>query len=93
MKKQKLKNLAEEDLQAISNVMDGLLDKQAATLASKDDLKNLETRLNTRMDEGFESVLAGVDAVADKLAEKDKFEKLVHWAKQVSPKVGIRLKL
>ena len=52
MNKTKLKNLANEDLQAISDVVGGLLDKQSAVLrndlGSKQDLKDLNdwARLN-----------------------------------------------
>lgn len=90
MGKPKLKFLAEEDLQAISDTMGGLLDKQAAVLASKEDLHDLEARMNNRMDEGFESVMAGIDAVAEKLTEKEKFDRLLEWAKEVGEKVGVK---
>ncbi len=89
----KLKNLAPEDLQAISDAMGGLLDKQAATLASKQDLKDeitaSEERLKAYMHEGFEAVMHGMDNLSDRFVEKQKFEKLLEWAREVGKKVGV----
>ena len=88
MPEQNLTNLTPQDLQSISNIMGGLLDKQAAVLrselASKKDLQdlenrmttkidNLETRLVVRIDEAVEAVMGGMDAMVDKFTEKDKF--------------------
>ncbi len=96
--KPKLKNLAEEDLQAISDTMVGLLDKQASTLASKKDLEDLATKkdladLKDYMHEGFESVIEGMDSIAEKLTEKEKFDKLFEWAREVGEKVGVKPKV
>ena len=98
-----MKNLAQDDLQAIYDVMGGLLDKQAAVLASKEDLKDLESRmatkddlkdleasLNQRMDEGFEALMEGIGSAAEKLADKEKFEKLMEWAREVGEEVGVK---
>jgi hypothetical protein len=107
--------LSEADLQAIGDLMGGLMDKQAAVLASKQDLKdeigsletrmdsletrmdvklnNLETNLEDYMHQGFESVMEGMDAISEKLAEKEKVERLVAWAKEVGEKVGIKPKI
>ena len=38
---------------------------------------------NTRSKVRFESVISGVDAIAEKLTEKEKFDRLVEWAKEV----------
>lgn len=104
--KPKLKNLAEDDLQAISNVMGGLLDKQAAVLASKKDLEDLESRMATKddiknlerdlkayMHQGFESVMLGMDNLSERFVEKQDFKKLVEWAKLVGEKVGVKPKV
>jgi uncharacterized protein YydD (DUF2326 family) len=86
LKKTKLKTvLTNADFQAMSDIMGGLLDKQSAVLASKEDLRALETRIESKMatkqdladlkdymHEGFEAVMEGIDAVAEKLAEKEK---------------------
>ena len=101
MNKLKLKNLAEEDLQAISDVMGGLLDKQSAILlndlASKQDLAEAEHRIKTElkdyMHQGFEAVMHGMDNLADRFVEKKKFEKLVEWAREVGEKVGVKPKI
>lgn len=76
--KQKLNNiLGQGDLQAIGDLMGGLLDKQAAVLASKKDLEAAESRIKTElkvyMHEGFEAVLHGMDNLADRFVEKEKF--------------------
>lgn len=93
-------------MQAIGDLMGGLLDKQAAVLAgkkelaevkasmaTKSDLGNLEERINQRMDEGFEAVMQGMDNLAEELAEKEKVEKLVQWAREVGQKVGVKVKI
>ena len=100
MKKTKanLKNmLTPGDLSAIGDLMGGLIDGQSAVLrrdlASKEDLKSLKVELTDYMDQGFESVIAGIDAVAEKLTEKEKFDRLVEWAKEVGNKVGVKVKI
>ncbi len=97
MSKRKLKNLVPEDLQAIGDVMGGLLDKQSAVLrrdlASKEDLKDLETNLKDYMHQGFEAVMQGMDNLANRFVEKKDFEKLVEWAKIVGEKVGVKPKI
>lgn len=96
MKKQQpnlKKSLTQADLQAVGDLMGGLIDKQSAVLASKKDLKELEVRINTRMDEGFESVIEGMDSLAEKLADKEKLERIVEWAITVGEKVGVRPKV
>jgi hypothetical protein len=93
--------LTDGDLQAIGELMGGLMDKQAAVLASKQDLKDLEDRVDIKlsglesnlkdyMHQGFEAVMEGMDAIAEKLAEKEKLERIVEWAKEVGEKVGVK---
>ncbi|MEK7161114.1 MAG: hypothetical protein AAB729_00270 [Patescibacteria group bacterium] len=104
MKKDKTKvnkMLGQADLSAISDVMGGLLDKQSAVLrqdlASKkdlhDEISGVEVRLKEYMSEGFESVMEGMDALAEKLADKEKLERIVEWAITVGEKVGVRPKV
>lgn len=97
MNKLKLKNLADEDLQAISDVMGGLLDKQSAVLrndlASKQDLKELKVELKDHIHQGIETIMHGMDNLSDRFVEKEKFEKLLEWAKIVGVKVGIEPKI
>lgn len=102
-KKSKFKALlTPTDLNAIADLMGGLMDKQAAVLASKQDLKDLESRMASKEDladlksymhEGFESVMEGMDALAAKLTEKEKFDRLVEWAREVGEKVGVKSKV
>jgi predicted nucleic acid-binding Zn-ribbon protein len=106
IQKQKIKGLlTQTDLESLSDLMGGLMDKQAAILASKKDLKDEITGLETRMDtklndletnlkdymhQGFEAVMEGMDSIAEKLTEKQKFDRLVEWAKEVGEKVGVK---
>ncbi len=94
--------LTQTDLQAIGNhmgnIMGGLLDKQSAVLASKKDLQEVKDEMATKQDllelknymhEGFEAVMDGMDAIAEKLTEKEKFNLIVEWAREVGEKVGV----
>lgn len=93
-------------MRAIGDLMGGLLDKQAAILASKkdletlrsematkNDLKNLERDLKVYMHQGFEAVMNGMDNLSERFVEKEKFNKLVEWAKVVGEKVGVKPKI
>ena|SRR3989344_7166738 len=96
--KRKLDNiLGEGDLQAIGDLMGGLLDKQSAILATKKDLEVAEFRIKKElkeyMHEGFEAVMHGMDNLADRFVEKEKFEKLLEWAREVGEKVGVKPKI
>ncbi len=107
MKKQQVnlkKSLTKADLEAVGNLMGSLIDKQSTVLASKKDLreevgvlykeiKGTEDRLKEYMSEGFESVMEGMDALAEKLADKEKLERIVEWAITVGEKVGVRPKV
>jgi hypothetical protein len=105
VKKQLNSILGDGDLQAIGNLVGGLMDKQAAVLASKKDLEKLATKedlrdldkkvdsLEERMNEGFEAVMNGIDTVVEGLAEKERLEKLVLWAREVGEKVEVKVKI
>lgn len=95
-------------MQAIGDMMGGLLDKQAAVLASKKDLQEvkvvlkveiekseqrIKTELKDYMHQGFEAVMNGMDNLSERFVEKEKFEKLVEWAKIVGEKVGVKPKI
>ena len=85
--------LTNSDLQAIAD----LLDKQTAVLATKEELKDqLDTQskeLKAYIHEGIETVMTGMDNVANQLAEKKQVERLEDWAKVVGDKVGLKPKL
>lgn len=97
-KKQLNKVLCDGDLQAIGDLIGGLLDKQSAVLrvdlSSKKDLKNTEYRIKSElteyMNQGFEAVMNGIDNVAATLAEKKRVENLEKWALAASQKIGIK---
>lgn len=57
------------------------------------ELKNDMAGLQARMNEGFEAVIDGMDAIVEKLADKEKFDRLVVWAREVGEKVGVRPKV
>lgn len=92
MKKSKAnlkKLLTPDDLQAIGDVVYGIIDKQVATLATKKDLEEISLEMATKTDisdlkvyinEGFESVMEGVDDIANKLADKEQVQDLEKWA-------------
>ena len=97
--------LTDTDLTAIANIMGGLMNKQAAVLASKQDLREVkeelvdkisetETRIKTElksyMNEGFEAVMEGLDAMTEKLAEKEKVDRMESWIKEASFKLGLK---
>jgi hypothetical protein len=92
MKEKLRKILTPEDLQAIGDVVYGIVDKQVATLASKQDLKSMEIRLNTRIDEGIEAVVQGMDSLSEQMAEKKTVEELGEWAAQAGNKIGLKVK-
>ena len=98
-------SLTTNDLQALGDLMGGLLDKQAAILATKVDLARVEARLDdmaTKQDladlkdhilEGFEAVMDGVDNLTEKLADKERLERIVEWAIIAGEKIGVKPKV
>lgn len=86
-------NLTNQDLQALGDLMGGLLDKQNAVLASKEDLKDLKVELKDYIHEGIETVMEGIDGLAEKLAEKEKVERLIEWAREAGDKIGVKPKI
>jgi hypothetical protein len=85
----KANKLTTGDLQAISD----LLDKQTAVLATKEELKDSlaaqTIELKAYMDEGIDTVMNGIDNIAKGLAEKERVEKIEHWARKAGNKIGI----
>ncbi|GEM_PF-4172903 len=98
--KQKLSNiLGDGDLQAIGDVVGGLMDKQAAVFRT--DLKDavgasefrIKRDLKDYIHQGVETIMNGMGNLSDRFVEKEKFEKLVEWAKIVGEKVGVKPKI
>ena len=85
--------LTNKDLQAIGD----LLDKHTAVLATKEELKNglntLETNLKGYIHEGIETVIEGMENLAEELNEKEKVDRLVEWARKAGDKIGIKPKM
>ena len=83
----------------LGNLVGGLMDKQSAVLASKEDLSRVESNMTTKQDlqdlksyiqEGFESVMQGMDDLANSMSNKERIDLLVEWTKEISQKVGIK---
>lgn len=90
--------LTNHDLDKIA----GLLDKRLAPLATKDfveeqigevraDMKDLESNLKGYINEGIETVMEGIDNLSKQMAEKEKVQRLVEWAKQAGQKIGVKI--
>ena len=96
--KDKMDSLTDNDIDKIAN----LLDNRLAPLATKDfvkeeisgvrsEMRGLEKNLKSYIDEGIETVMEGIDNLSKQLTEKEKFERLAKWAKEVGEKVGVRI--
>lgn len=86
--------LSQNDLDKIA----GLMDDRFGAMASKDDLKPLATKedlkdLKNYINDGVETIMQGIDNIAEKLAEKERVDKLEKWAQEVGEKVGVKLKI
>ena len=51
----------------------------------KDEISGLKAYVN----EGFEAVMQGIESITEKLAEKEKVDHLIGWAKKASKKIGV----
>ncbi len=95
--------LSQGDLEAIGDLMGGLMNKQLAVFSI--DLKDVKVELKSEilksevrvkqglkdyMHQGFETVMDGIDSLAEKLAEKEKVERIIEWARIVGDKVGVK---
>ena len=79
MNKDQLKpNLNQADIGAIADLMGGLLDKQTAILATKEELKAQTVELKTYIDEGIETVMNGMSELENRLDVRDRVDKLEH---------------
>jgi len=96
LEKQTARLLTKKDIQDLVSKHDLLASNQTlmATkqdlLASKEDLETLKIDVKDYIHQGVETVMAGMDSLEEKLAEKDKVDKLSHWAIKVGHKVGIK---
>jgi hypothetical protein len=91
--KRKVNNiLGQSDLQAIGDLMGGLLDKQSVVLrkdlASKEDLQNLKVELKDYISQGVETVMSGMDGLSEQMAEKQEVKKLEQWALKSGYKIN-----
>ncbi|MBX4204974.1 MAG: hypothetical protein KW788_02155 [Candidatus Doudnabacteria bacterium] len=83
--------LTNGDLDKIAGLLDDRMAPLATKLELKDEITGLEKNLKTYMHEGFEAVMAGMDSLSEQLAEKEKVDRLVDWAKEASKKIGVNL--
>jgi Tfp pilus assembly pilus retraction ATPase PilT len=86
--------LSKQDLQALGD----LFDKQTEVLATKADIKNLATKdemkdLKEYIDQGVETIMTGIDGLSEQLAEKEKVERLIEWAREAGDKIGVKPKV
>ncbi len=96
----KTDSLTTGDLDKIAN----LLDERLAPVATKEfvqeeirevktEMKEMERNLKGYIHEGIETVMAGIEDLSSQLAEKEKVERLVEWAREAGEKIGIKPKL
>lgn len=92
----KIDALSDHDLDKIANLLDSQFDKRLAPLATKvfveeqiEGVKDDIAGLKTYMNEGFETVMNGLDDLSKQMAEKEKVERLVKWAKEASKRIGV----
>lgn len=71
----------------------GLLDERIAPLATKELVKEEIDGLKTYVNEGFETVMGGLDNLSKQLAEKEKVERLIEWAREAGDKIGVKPKI
>ena len=92
----KTNSLTNDDLDKIANLLDAQFDKRLAPLVTMEfvegKINGLETSLKAYMHEGFEAVTDGVDSLTEKLADKDRLERVVEWAIQAGDKIGVKPK-
>lgn len=62
-----------------------------ATMATKQDLQELKAELKQYTHEGVETIMAELDRIEEKLAEKEEVGKLKIWAAKVGQKIGVAL--
>jgi len=102
MPKKKLQNLGEGDLQAIGDLMGGLLDRQSAVFTKdlnevkselKAEITQSEEHIKKYVNQGVAAVMDGVDGVASTLAEKDRVENLERWASMAGTKIGFKTQI
>ena len=86
-KQSKTDSLTNNDLDKIAN----LLDNRIAPLATKEFVREEIEGLRNYVHEGFETVMGGIEDLAEQMAEKEKVERLAKWAKEVGEKVGVKI--
>ena len=95
----KTDKLSDKDIDKIAELLDNRLIPLSNKMATQDGveeaIQNSETRIKNELkgyiDEGVETIMGGVDNIAKQLTEKEKFDRLAKWAREVSKKVGVRI--
>lgn len=89
----KTDKLSQNDLDRFAKLLDDRLVPINNKMATKDDLKKLEETMATKqhLDETVETIMEGINTVIEKLATKERVDKLEVWAHKVSEKVGVKL--
>lgn len=78
--------LTKGDLDKIANLLDEQFDERLKPFV-KEEIDGLKVYVN----EGFETVMAGIEGLSAQMAEKEKVERLVKWAKEAGQKIGVRI--
>lgn len=89
----KTDSLTTGDLDKIANLLNKQFDQRLAPLATKEGLKEVEYNLKAYMHEGFTAVMDGMDKLAERMAEKEKLERIMEWAREAGEKIGIKPRL
>lgn len=84
--------LTNRDLDKIAGLLDQQFDKRIAPFV-KDEIGGSETRVKGYINEGIETVMTGLDDLSKQMADKEKVERLVQWAKKASGKIGVRIEI
>jgi len=90
----KIDSLSQNDIDKIAGLLDKTFTDRLAPLATKDDLKETEDRIKVELKdyihEGVETVMEGIDNITEKLADKDRVDRLERWIEKIGEKVGIK---
>ena len=90
MDKQAAVLAGKKDLQEVKNDLQEVKD----TMTTKADLTDAEQRIKSELKEytheGFEAVMEGIDTITQKLADKEKVERIEAWIKEAWFKLGVK---
>ena|SRR3989338_8324478 len=95
----KTNSLTEGDLDKIAGLLDRQFDSRfkpfvkEEIIGVEDKISGLESSLKVYIHEGVETIMAGIDNIAEHLAEKDKVERIAKAVKEIGDKVGVKVNI